>query len=99
MKKYNIVRVSYDYKTNIIKTFSTHGEAIEYLTNSVDKEYKKDDGSFKIYYTSKDEITVHYVGILTKGLHAKYFILDFIDDTYHDCMELSEEELFVNKKK
>lgn len=101
MKKFNIVRVNSDYKTSIIKTFLSHGESIEYLANLIDKEYKKEDNSYKIYYTSKDEITIHYVGYLSKGLEVKYFIIEYEDDTQCVCgyyEPLSEEEIYLNKK-
>ena len=96
MKKFNIVKVNHDYKTSIIKTFLTHGESIEYLGNLIDKEYKKEDGSYKIYYISRDEITINYIGYLSKSLHTKYFILEYVDDTICDC---EDEELFMTKKK
>lgn len=83
MRKYNIVGVDYDYQTSIIETFVSHKDAIEYLSELINKEYKSEDKqkSYRVYYESNSEITVHYVGYFSKSLHCKYFIIDFNDKT------------------
>ena len=105
MKKYNIVKVDLDYKTNILKTFMTHGEAIEYLSSLIDQEYKKEDNAnnYKIYYDSKDSITIKYIGYLSTNLECKYFIIEYDDDTMCVCgmyydYEDDEEETYTIKK-
>lgn len=83
MKKYNIVFVDSIFKTSIIDTHLTHKDAIEQLTCIINKEYKTEDSQkyYKIYYESKDEITIYYLGFMGKYLHGKYFIIEFEDKT------------------
>ena len=106
MKKYNIVKVNYDYETKILKTFMTHGEAIEYLSSLIDEEYKKEDIAkyYKIYYDSKDSITIKYMGYLQVSLDSKYFIIGYEDDTicacgfYYDDIEEEQEKYKIKIK-
>jgi len=83
MKKYNIICVRLDYNVQIIDTFLSHKDAIEYLSSLIDREYKNEDKIkyFKVYYESRDAITVSHIGYLYKSFYAKYFILDFEDNT------------------
>ncbi len=82
MKKYNIIRVNHDYTTTIQETHLHHKDAIESLTNSLN-DYKTEEKEkyYKVYYESKDEITINYCGWSGKSLHAKYFIIEYEDDT------------------
>lgn len=83
MKKYNIICVNFDYTTKIVETFLTHKDAIESLTTTLNTEYKTEEKQkyYRVYYESKDEITINYCGYLGKSLHAKYFIIEYNDDT------------------
>jgi len=88
MLKYNIIKVTHDYQVEIANTFLYHKDCIEYLTRMIDSEYKGEkEYEYKVYYDSKDRITVYYIGYFGKSLHAKYFIIsyeDFTDDEYDD---------------
>lgn len=102
MKKYNIVKVNYDYETKILKTFMTHGEAIEYLSTLIDQEYKREEITkyYKIYYDSKDSITIKYIGYLQVSLDSKYFIIEYEDETICACgfyYDDTEEETYKLK--
>jgi hypothetical protein len=84
MKKYNIISVQYDYKTRVLDTFLEHKDAIESLTETINNEFKNNENikNYKIYYESRDEISIYYIGYLGKTLHAKYFIIGYHDKTH-----------------
>lgn len=88
MIKYNIVVVYNNYKAEIIKTFLSHKDSIEYLSYMIDKNYKgNEETNYKVYYDSKDVITVFNLGYFSKTMHAKYYIImyeDLIDDELND---------------
>lgn len=83
MKKFSIIKVDQDYAVQIIQTHLFHKDAIEYLTALIDKTYKNDDEikNYKVYYDRKDEITVNWIGYFSKGLMAKYYIIEYEDTT------------------
>lgn len=91
MKKYNIVKVDNLYKIEILETFLFHKDAIEYLTSLIDKTYKSeiDIRNYKVYYEQKDEITVNWLGYLSKGLCAKYYIIAYEDNTANPGIQKS----------
>jgi hypothetical protein len=82
MIKYNIVVVYFDYKTEIIKTFLSHKDSIEYLSYLIDKNYKGEkEFNYKVYYDNKDIITVFNLGYFSKSMYAKYYIIKYEDLT------------------
>lgn len=92
MKKYNIISVQYDFKTCVIDTFIEHKDAIEALTEIINEIYKNNENNkyYKIYYESKDEISIYYLGYLNKSLHIKYFIIQYDDKTNDDSFNFDQ---------
>lgn len=83
MRKYNIVYVSVDYKVSIIDTFLTHKDALEKLSSLINEDYKSEENQkyYKIYYENNNEISIFYIGYLTKSFYCKYFIIPYEDKT------------------
>lgn len=83
MKKHIIVRVNHDFTTKIEDVFLSHKDAIEYLSNMLNTDYKTEDKQkyYKIYYESNNEITINYCGWGGRTLHAKWFIIEYEDET------------------
>lgn len=82
MKKYNIVCVNSDYTATITETHTEHKDAVDSLgciLNKYTTEEKKK--FFTVYFDSSDELTIKYNGYMGKSLHAKYFILEYEDNT------------------
>lgn len=83
MIKYSIIVVYADYHTNVVSTFTSHKDAIEFLSEIINEDYRDTENinNFKVYYESKDVITVHSLGYISKSLYAKYFIIEHEDNT------------------
>ncbi len=87
MRKYNVIIVAQDYTTTISGgPFLEYRDALEYVNEIINSEYKGEKESYyKVYMECKNIITVYSLGYLSKSLHSKYIILDYEDDTDCDC--------------
>ena len=78
--KFAIIKVNKDYEIKILAVFFEHKEGVEFLHDFISKTYKEENkDSFKVYYDSKDCVSVFYSGYTGKYLDSKYYIVTYED--------------------